>query len=148
MRCRSARVLMNAARDGELAGRERRALERHLDQCEACRTERVTLEGVLAALDGLPREAAVPTRLEDQVFRQIRGLADEQAGSPGSLSTWLRGLVPAIAATTVVVVAMVGMRSREGVGPASVAAGAKAVAASAERTVVARRAKVRAPSEP
>jgi len=163
MRCRTAETWIVAARDGELTERQRRALDRHLAECGACRAERVSLEGVLSALDALEPAREVPARLEADVFRQVRALAADGAGAPAwTLPQWLRLGVPAIAATAVVALAVVGVRSSEVAVPpartkvavaerphAATPAAAPAVAkAEAEAPVVARRAKSRAPVDP
>jgi len=161
MRCRTAQTWIVAARDGELTERQQHALDRHLAECGACRAEQVSLEGVLSALDALEPAREVPARLEADVFRQVRGLA--AGGAPAwTLPEWLRRGVPAIAATAVVALAVVGIRSSEVAVPAArtnvtVAerpritppAPAAAVAkAEADAPIVARRAKSRAPIDP
>ena len=147
--CRRARNSMVASRDGELTARRQRALERHLDRCGACRTERVALEGVLATLDGLSLEADVPPALEHAVMRRIRALAEDEQESPRTLA-WTRTLAPAVAASAVVLLAVVGLRSGEVApprAPTKVAVASPAAAPTA-RPVVARREKTRAPAEP
>lgn len=160
MRCRTAETWIVAARDGELTERQRRVLDRHLAECGACRAEQVSLEGVLSALDALEPGREVPPRLEADVFRQVRALAAGGAGAPAwTLPQWLLRGVPAIAATAVVALALVGVRSSEVVvartkvvvaeRPRVVTPPAAAVAkAEAEAPVVARRAKSRAPLDP
>jgi len=39
MNCKTARVLMSAAVDGELTGKEEEGLRRHLETCSDCRHE-------------------------------------------------------------------------------------------------------------
>jgi len=161
MRCRTAQTWIVAARDGELTERHRRTLDRHLAECGACRAEQVSLEGVLAALDALEPAREVPARLEADVLRQVRGLAADGAAPTWTLPQWVRRGFPAIAATAVVALAVVGVRSSEVAMPdartktalaerprvTAPATPAPAVA-KAEAPVVARRAKVRAPAEP
>ena len=155
MRCRTAQTWIVAARDGELGARQRRALDRHLGQCAQCRTERVSIEGVLAALDDLAAPPDVPARLEADVLRQVRGLAAERgADAAFGVGPWFRRLAPALTATAVVALAVIGMRSGDVTPPRPVACAAaappiaKAAPPAAERTAVARRPKVRAPVEP
>jgi anti-sigma factor RsiW len=107
---------MVASADGELASRNRRALDRHLAHCPACRAEQVAAEGVLAALATLDHEADVPARLEQQVFREVRRIADEKPGAPARL--WLKvwGLAPSVAAGAVAVLAVVALRE---IGPST-----------------------------
>ena len=149
MNCRTARIGMVAARDGEIPARRQRALERHLDRCGACRAERVAFEGVLGALDRLPLEAEVPARLEQEVLRRVRMMADDEpAGSPAG--SWLRMLAPAVATTAVVGLAVVGLRSAD-LTPApatKTVAIAPARSAAEAPPVLARRAKTRVPTEP
>lgn len=151
MRCRTAQTWIVAARDAELGGRRRRALDRHLVRCGACRAERVAIEGVLGLLDGLSQEAEVPARLEQRVMRQVRHLADEEA----SRASWwpsrgLRGLAPALAAAAVVLLTVAGLRPGERPGPHPDAAPQPRVAARAPEKPVetAKRAKRRPPEEP
>ena len=147
MSCRTARNAMVAARDGELGARGRRALDRHLDRCGACRAERVAFEGVLGALEQLPFDAEVPARLEQDVMRRVRILAeDEPAPGPG----WARVVAPMLATTAVVALAVVGVRSDGGshVAAKTSVAVATPARATAGQTAIARRAKTRAPAEP
>ena len=163
MRCRTAQTWIVAARDGELEARQRRALDRHLAECGACRAEQVSIEGVLAALDALEPAREVPARLEADVLRQVRGLAAEGAGGGWALPEWLRRGVPAIAATAVVAVAVVGMRSSQVDVPvtrvpvtvaarpratAPAPAPATAIAKAEPAPAAARRVKSRAPIDP
>jgi hypothetical protein len=152
MRCRTAHSFLITARDGELTARRRRALDRHLSHCAACRTEQVTIEGVLAALDRLPDATDVPARLEQNVMRKVRALADEPVGWGASLdpSRWLRTLAPTIAAGAVAGLAIFGLRSTterplDAVPPPAPAAVARRDEAAAP---AARRAKTRVPDEP
>jgi hypothetical protein len=114
MRCRTARTWIVADRDGELAARRGRALERHLVRCGACRAEQVAIEDVLGLLDGLSQEAEVPARLEQRVLRQVRLLADEET----TRSRWwpsmtMRALAPALAGAAVVLLTVVGLHRDE-----------------------------------
>src|SRR6185436_11329129 len=112
MRCRTAQTWIVAARDGELGARQRHALDRHLNRCAQCRAARVSTEDVLAALDRMPQEASVPARLEAEVMRHVRGLDDATARRYRlPASRWLTGVGPALAATAVVGIAVVGLRS-------------------------------------
>jgi len=149
MNCRTARIEMVAARDGEIPVRRQRALDRHLDRCGACRAERVAFEGVLGALDRLTLEAEVPARLEQEVLRRVRLMADDEpAGSPAG--SWLRMLAPAVATTGVVAIALVGVRSAD-LTPApttKTVAIAPARSAAQAAPVLARRTKTRVPADP
>ena len=125
MHCRTAQTAIVAARAGELGAREQRALDRHLVRCASCRTERVAIEGVLAAVDRLDAAAVVPARLEQEVLRRVRALAQEtSAESLGHrLSGWFLRVAPGVAATAVVVIALIGVRvgTRQTSLPVSVA---------------------------
>src|SRR5947207_7668813 len=105
MRCGRAQMLMTAAVDGELASRHRRALDRHLAGCEACRAELGTTERMLGALGALPMEAPVSERLEAATLRQVRRLAAE--AEQESTPWWRRWHpLPAFAAVAVAVLVM------------------------------------------
>ena len=111
MRCHRARKWMTAAVDGELSPRRRRALDGHLAACAACRRELAVTERMLAALEGLPMEAAVSARLEQATLRRVRlAAADEAERAPAS--RWARWLpLPAFAlATAAVLVLALGAR--------------------------------------
>ena len=118
MRCRTAATLMIAASDGELSSRERRALDRHLTRCAACRAERVSTEGALAALRTLPLEGTVPATLEARVLRAVAQIRAEEArhGVWARLRDSIGGLAPVLAAGAVAVLALVSVRSVD-VGP-------------------------------
>jgi anti-sigma factor RsiW len=124
MRCARAQKLMTAALDGELAPRRRRALDRHLIGCEACRRELATTERMLGALEALPMEAAVSAGLEQATLRRVRvAAADEDEGAKAS--RWRRWLpLPAVAVASVAVLVLaVGIvrRTREVPAPPTVA---------------------------
>jgi anti-sigma factor RsiW len=106
MRCGRAQQLMTAAVDGELAPRRRRALDRHLDGCAACRRELADTERMLAALEALPREAAVSAAVEQTTLRRVRVLAAEEAERAAARSWWRWWQVPAFAAASAAVVAL------------------------------------------
>jgi hypothetical protein len=101
----------------------------------------VSIEGVLAALDGLSETADVPARLEADVQRQVRGLAADAEANRWALGPWVRRVAPALAATAVVALALIGVRAGETPLPAA-APHPQAVApvvAAREKAVVARR---------
>jgi anti-sigma factor RsiW len=149
MRCRTAHTAIIAARDGELGVRRRRALDRHLTRCGACRAERVAIDDVLAALDRLPEETDVPARLEQEIMRRVRVLASEPNAGVSPVSQWLRVLTPALAAGAVAAAAVFGVRSVSDRNPA-VRVSAPVVVATrtdAPPTGV-RRTKIRVPDQP
>ena len=118
MRCQRARKWMTAAVDGELSPRRRRALDGHLAACAACRRELAVTERMLAALEGLPMEAAVSARLEQATLRRVRlAAADEAERAPASRrARWLP--LPAFAlATAAVLVLAIGIVRRAGEVP-------------------------------
>jgi hypothetical protein len=90
--------------------RHRRTLDRHL-AVRACPRSRCPSRA-LAALDAL-EPARVPARLETDVFRQVRGRGRRCGRDGMDAPQWLRRGVPAIAATAVVALAVVGVRSSE-----------------------------------
>src|SRR5438552_1304474 len=114
MRCGRAQMFMTAAVDGEIMPRQRRALDRHLARCDACRVELGTTERMLRALDGLPMEAAVSERLEAATLREVRRVAaeaDERATTPW----WRWRPLPAFAAVAVAVLVLaIGIYRRTG----------------------------------
>lgn len=111
MHCRTAERAIIAARAGELVPRQQRALDRHLAGCGSCGAERVAIERVLRGVDSLGFTAVVPARVEQEVLRRVRALEEEAAGESWRrrLSTWVLRLTPAMAATAVVVVALIGV---------------------------------------
>jgi hypothetical protein len=145
-----------AARDGELGVRRRRALDRHLARCGACRAEQVAVDGMLTMLDRLPMDADVPSRLEHDVMRRVRALAADPDARGTTVSRWLRALTPPLAAGAVIVGTILGVRGTIDRTPTVRLAAPVAVAPRAERTAVARndatpgggRTKTRIPDEP
>jgi anti-sigma factor RsiW len=89
MRCGRAEAMMAAALDGELPGRQRDALDRHLTTCPACAAEMARSERLHAALTAVPAEAPVPPGLADATLRRIRVLAAEAAERRGRRWTWI-----------------------------------------------------------
>lgn len=112
MRCRTAQQTSIAATDRPPAPRVRRALERHLARCEACRADAAGTNRLLEALAGLSFEREVPARVEQSVLRRVRILAGEEAERAPRLfgtGAWPRRLVPAfVAAGTVGLAVMLG----------------------------------------
>jgi len=109
----------------------------------------VALEGVLGALDALPLDAPVPARLEQDVLRRVRILAeDEPAGEPALVGRWLRAFAPAVAATAVVGIAVVGLRSGPVTTTGTTGALVTPAPATEARPALVRRAKTRVPAEP
>jgi hypothetical protein len=150
MRCEKAIGLLVVAADGEIGPRARRALDRHLAGCASCRAEQVSTENVLACLRRLPRDAAVPAALEQRVLRTVRVLAADD-GARGARTLWdrLRGVMPALAAASVVAVAVVGIRGNEGPLPGAAPAHEPAVATPAPAPpAVVRRGRTPVPDEP
>jgi hypothetical protein len=150
MGCRTAYTSMVAARDGALGARRRRALDRHLEQCESCRAEQVAVEDVLAVLDRLPTVVDVPARLEQQVMRRVRALAEEEPHGPLAerLGRWLRSAGPALAAGAVAMVALVGLQTATDHTPPVAKRPPVAAATRADATVVARGPKTPPPVDP
>src|SRR5262249_11409664 len=103
MRCRRAERWMTMALAGELSDRQHGRLVRHLERCDGCRREREAYTALERALDTLSLEAALPARLEQVTLRRAR-LADG-AEAPEDRRRWVGFALPALAATTVLVVA-------------------------------------------
>jgi hypothetical protein len=73
-------------RYGECADAEAEAIERHLDQCEACRAEHEALRGALETIDSAP----LPSRGEEypeQVWRRVADRVQRRSDAPWT--TWL-----------------------------------------------------------
>ncbi len=104
MRCGRARRWMAAALDDELTVRRRRALDRHLARCAACRDEMAVSGRLAEALARLPMTAEVPAAVEQATLRRVRLLAADQ----GERALWLRVFVPALATAGIVVLAVLG----------------------------------------
>ena len=86
---------------GELAGREAREVERHLEACEACRAERDGLLATRAAMGRLEAPPA-PERIDRTVLAAARRAAEEREG--GGFAAALRGFGAKLAAGTAVAV--------------------------------------------
>lgn len=155
MRCERAQQWMTAAVDGELSPRRRRALDRHLAGCEACRYELVTTERMLAAVAALPGEAEVPAHVEQATLRRVRLLAAEEAEGTRARGWWQGLRLPAFVVATAAVLALAvgivreagpptsGNGAPEQVAGAPATAGAVAEAESVDRMVA-----TAPPSEP
>ena len=112
MRCTTARTIMVSQLDGEASGAEKERLERHLEDCGACRLERASLGRLGLALEVLRTPVAVPPTLEDDLVRRVRMLADEESPSWGErLRSWLPG--PMLAAVAVAILVVVGLRTED-----------------------------------
>jgi anti-sigma factor RsiW len=112
MRCGTAHGLMIAAADGELSGWRRRSLARHLAGCEACRAEERATTRLLAAVAGLPSDAAMPARLEQAVLRLVRheaaAAAERRAGAP-----WLWPGISVVATGALAAVVVLSLRGAD-----------------------------------
>jgi anti-sigma factor RsiW len=77
--CRQAVELMSDYVDGDLSRRDRRRLERHLANCDACTEYLAQLRATIAASGRVAPEDLPPEVLEGLVdlYRQFR--ADEEA---------------------------------------------------------------------
>jgi anti-sigma factor RsiW len=110
MTCRRAQQSMALALDEELSARRRRALDRHLASCEACRQEMVLSARLADALASLPMEADVSAQVEQATLRRVRAEADAEhvPRGIGALirARWLTLSLPALAATAVVALAV------------------------------------------
>jgi anti-sigma factor RsiW len=88
---------------GDASPRRRRALERHLDGCAACRDDRAVTAALYRALEAMPAEASVPDALEQATFRRVRMLdaPDAPRGRVGWWRSWFA--LPAVALATAAV---------------------------------------------
>jgi len=64
---------MNDALDGQLTAAESADLERHLQECGACRDEYATLSETIVALRALPRDARAPEAVWAGIASRIEG---------------------------------------------------------------------------
>lgn len=60
MTCQDARLWMQDSLDGTLSPDQRLSLESHLDGCEACRQDDMSLREAVRKLEALPRVTAPP----------------------------------------------------------------------------------------
>ena len=131
MRCRRTQALIPAAADGEVGGRRRRALDRHLAGCAACGREWTSTEKMRAALASLPTEAPIPAHLWQTTLRRVRLAAAEVEEETGASAAWWgRGLLPALAVAAVVAIVV---QQRAGVSPVPPAVPGGRTAAGAPR---------------
>jgi anti-sigma factor RsiW len=104
---------LTALLDGALAPARRAEVERHLEGCPACRTERDRLAGALALLGALPPP---PEPSPYFTARLAARLADEPSpvrGLLGRLATWRwRFAVPATALAAAAALVVVGVRQQ------------------------------------
>lgn len=139
--------LLSAYLDGQVRPAERRRVEQHLSECEACRRELASLRQTVALLHALPR-VPVPRAF---TLSQAQVELERPIGRPG----WFGGAVAGLAAvTTVVLVVAVAatLLRRPTWQPAyelaRVAAPAAATAAPVERPVEATAPRPVAPAAP
>lgn len=88
---------------GALQGEERLAVERHLDQCSACRTELERLRGDAALLAFSASGARPPSRSRERLMSAIAKEPRRAQIRPAKRSAWRNGLGWAAAAAAVVV---------------------------------------------
>ena len=86
----------------ELPTRERRALQDHLDTCEACRRELEAVARGLSALDALGTAPAVRPAALETLRRRLAVAAAHKATRPGILARLYRARWVAAAAIIVV----------------------------------------------
>ena len=120
MRCHKARKLVSLAVDGELDARRGARLERHLRECEECRSMFADLRELVAAAPGL--RGPEPS---DAVWRKIRAGLTVPERRPAAVSRWASPAlryagVAALAFVMVVAGVIIGRRTE---GPGMSAAG-------------------------
>jgi hypothetical protein len=123
MRCTRAQKTMAIGDDA--SPRRRRALERHVAGCAACRDDRAATAALFRALGALPAEAPVPDALEQATLRRVRMLDDTDADRPAWWRSWLA--VPAVALATAAV-AVLAIALVRGTGGAPSGDGARRIA--------------------
>ena len=108
MRCTRAQKMM--AVGGDASPRGRRALERHLAGCAACREDRAATAALYRALEAMPAEASVSDALEQATLRRVRML-DATDAARGRVEWWRSWFaLPAVAlATAAVAVLAIGI---------------------------------------
>lgn len=99
---------VEAARDGRLSGAALETHERHLEQCDACRTERARIAALgrqLLDLPGPELDDVAQRRLRQQILERVDASLTGRAGALASLSSSraLR-IVGAVAAAALVLV--------------------------------------------
>jgi hypothetical protein len=129
MRCGQAQRLMTSAVDEELGPRRRRALDRHLTACDACRREIAATGTVLDAVAQLPAAVQVSSRLEEATLRRLRIAASEERTTHERVPWWRNASLPALALAAAAVLALaVGLRQFDvmSTAPANLATGSAA----------------------
>jgi anti-sigma-K factor RskA len=96
---------------GALEEREAEEFERHLAQCERCRTDLNWLRPAVDAIPASVTQVAAPPRLRGELLGTVRAEA-RRAATPRGTSRWLAGLRvprPAIAALGVAILVAAGV---------------------------------------
>lgn len=100
----------------ELGEPDRRRLQDHLDDCEACGRYLEVEQSFLVALKSRLARTAAPAALEDRIRS---ALSAEEPAPPRGLHGWVRGpFVPALAATLLLVALLIPSLGRSGVARA------------------------------
>lgn len=108
MKCKQVQCLLSAYSDGELAGKSQVAIEAHLGECPACRSE---LEAMAADRQTLRLVSAV----EHPAFMMTRVIAEVRS-RPGARREFALGRVLSTAAAVLVVAASIGVGTLVGTG--------------------------------
>jgi anti-sigma-K factor RskA len=97
---------------GELQGEERRAVEKHLDECSACRQDLERLQGDLALLAFSASGPKPPSRSRERLMAAIaRKPRRAEVRSQGRLSWWGALGWAAAAASVVIIILLAGQNS-------------------------------------
>lgn len=112
MRCNKAARQLQLYLDERLSHSQVRALEAHLNGCEACREELRMLEMVMHALDA-PQTISEPAELHEQIMRRVASVAAQGRAAPGHaqprpFSPWRPSLAELLAAILLATVATLG----------------------------------------
>lgn len=101
--CDSARPLLLQAATGSVSASERRTLDEHLANCEACAADLVAVERGWIALDGIPAPDVLPARLRAQVLAAVAAAPTRRSGVR-SLAALVGAIAAAFATTALIVV--------------------------------------------
>ena len=118
MTCDAVRERFSDLMDGEMDESVRPRIEEHLTSCGSCRLEWAKFRQTVDAVRGMPQLSA-PKGFVDDIRQQLERaeLLDREGIPPPSRTGWKRPLMLFAAAAVVLVVARVGLQSREPIPP-------------------------------
>jgi len=118
MRCRKAERLLHLYGEGELADRERRALDRHLEGCAVCSERAASMERLAGLTAGLRSDDPVltdPERMTDEIMAVVAAEARQRTNGwskKRAVGVFTRRfhLQPALAAALALIVLALGVQ--------------------------------------